>query len=279
MRKKTAGVTMLEIAMAITCMIIVLFAFQHLSRLWMQWAVKGWAGVRANMSAQTMANHIVRDFYAANEIVQLSSTSITFITDISRRPDYRPTAVNTDGIENQKNPDYDNDASSIPAPGQSWRVGFNLKDDDEDNDSKIDYRIRYTLVGRKLYRDVSTNESPWGTNLKMVADNVKFLKFEYFGSKGLPLGEKIDTGNDGLLGTTDAGENDGVITATEIDMTHPSNGGGGNRNGLLDTKSEFIFITSVRIQIELDVDNNGTTDYLYKTELSPPLLPVKALQI
>ncbi|MHB9156066.1 MAG: prepilin-type N-terminal cleavage/methylation domain-containing protein, partial [Endomicrobiales bacterium] len=83
-----------------------------------------------------------------NEVLQVSSNSITFCTDSCGMPSYQMQGdFDGDGIANIQDPDDDNDAPSaltLPATAQ-WMVGYDLKDDDDDNDGKIDMRVSFYL--------------------------------------------------------------------------------------------------------------------------------------
>ena len=81
-------------------------------------------------------------------------------------------------------------------------------------------------------------------------------------------------GNDGVAGTGDPGENDGIISEREIDWVQTTTGHG-NRNGRLDTDVEMKYIVSIGVHIEMDKNNDGIADYKIDTEIMPPFLPLK----
>ena len=156
-------------------------------------------------------------------------------------------------------------------------IEYDLKDDDEDGDKKIDMEVTFYLTGNTLFRDVSYNEEGFGNHIKKLLDNVTFLNFVYWGSKKEDLGKNIDLGNDGIAGTDDEGEDDGLISETEIDMVAPPTGHG-NQNGSIDTEEERMYIASIYLEIGYDKNGDGVEDARLKTELSPPLLVLKNKQ-
>jgi hypothetical protein len=175
----------------------------------------------------------------------------------------------------------DNDCTDIMQAGSAWRAGYNLKDDDDNNDGKVDMRIRYYFAGSAIYRDWVVNQIPgagWGQHVKKVADNVMSCTFSYFGSKSNELGENIDTGADGIPNTGDVGENDGIISPLEISKTLPPLGSG-NGNTVLDTPSEVAYLTTISIKVQFDSNNDRISDFTIGTEITPPLMGIKALQL
>ncbi len=75
--------------------------------------------------------------------------------------------------------------------------------------------------------------------------------------------------------TGDSGENDGIISAAEMDMVAAPSGLG-NRNGLLDTVNERRYVTSIRVYLAVDKNRDGKTEYSVETDVYPPLLPLKS---
>ncbi|MEW6557459.1 MAG: prepilin-type N-terminal cleavage/methylation domain-containing protein [Elusimicrobiota bacterium] len=220
---------------------------------------------------------IEKDMGEANQIIASSSTAIDFIADYTKHPNYDFYGdTDGDGIVNIQDPDDDNDASLIQPPTSQWKIGYDLDDDDDDNDGNPDVKIRFYLdaAAKKIYKDASYNGAAWGNNIKELATNISSFTLTYIGAKRNDLGRYIDLGNDGTSGTADTGENDGIISATEIDMVQPSTGHG-NRNGRLDTDNEMKYINSIGIYIEMDKNTDGTADYKIETEILPPLLSLK----
>ncbi len=224
---------------------------------------------------QVFFTKIEPDLMEANEIVLAESQKIIFITDSNRMPQYDPDGdIDGDGISNIADPDDDNDSNLILPPTAQFRAGYDLKDDDEDGDGKIDMEVCYYLSGGILFRDFSYDGEGWGNHIEELLDGITYLNFVYWGSKKEDLGKNIDLGNDGIADTSDEGEGDGLISAEEIDMVPPPTGHG-NRDGSLDTKDELRYIVSVYVEIGYDKNGDGLEEARLKTELAPPLLVLK----
>lgn len=218
-----------------------------------------------------------RDFMEMNQVDVSSPTFIQFRMDSHRLPGYSGVLDGDgDGLNNLRDPDNDNDVGTLSAPSIAWRYGDDLRDDDDDGDAQIDVQCRYYLSGRELLRDFNYNNAGWGLNVERLAKNmmVSAFRFDYFGSKNLPLGSAVDVGNDGTANTNDAGERDNIITSTEIDRCNAPVGHG-DSDGQLDTDMERRYIVSIKVQMVDDTNNDGKEDFRYETELQPPLLPLK----
>ncbi|MBI3291404.1 MAG: hypothetical protein HYZ73_01125 [Elusimicrobia bacterium] len=230
---------------------------------------------KAEETARNTLDQIEANLMEANEVTIASATLVEFICDWNKHPNYNPWALSVNGIPNIMDPDVDGDANTIVTdPTTQWRYGYNLKDDDDNGDGRIDVRFRYYWVGRTLSQDASYDEEPWGNHVKVVATNILNCTFTYFGNKNLDLGRQLDLGHDGIAGTGDVGENDGIIDQIEMDMVPPP-AGAGNRNGQLDLRDERKYITSIHIVLQVDINNDGVADYTLETELAPPLMPLK----
>ncbi|MFA5779975.1 MAG: prepilin-type N-terminal cleavage/methylation domain-containing protein [Elusimicrobiota bacterium] len=221
---------------------------------------------------------IEKDLAEANQIIASSSTAIDFICDYTKHPNYNFYGdTDGDGIVNIQDPDDDNDKSLIEPPTAQWKVGYDLEDDDDDNDGQIDAKMRFywDASAKKVYKDAAYNGEAWGNRIDELAVNVTSFTLTYLGAKRNDLGRYIDLGNDGVSGTSDAGENDGIISEREIDWVLPSSTGHGNRNGRIDTDVEMKYIVSIGVHIEMDKNRDGIADYKIDTEIMPPFLPLK----
>ena len=215
------------------------------------------------------------DLYEANEFMGVSKASITFVCDTLKNPAWDQNVdFDVDGIPNIKDTDVDNDAQlkfSLARDNQ-WQAGYNLEDDDDNNDGSRDVLIQLYCSSATLWRAISVNEGPWQA-AKLAADISSFT-FTFYGSKREDLGKNIDLGNDGIASTSDSGEGDGIISEREIDWVQPPTGHG-NRSGVIDTANERKYITSVAIYMEADANHDTLPDAKLGTELMPPLLPLK----
>lgn len=275
--KSISGLTFTETIIAVFILSIIAIPISYFLVNSIRSVTKSQLKVESQEELRRVFSKIEPYLMEANEVLEANVSSITFICDSNMNPSYNLYGdIDGDSIPNIQDPDDDNDAIQallLPTSAQ-WRVGYDLKDDDDDNDNAIDVRIRFFLSGKNLYQSVSYNGSPWSDTL--LNDKITTFSLTYFGSKREKLGELIDLGNDGVSGTGDAGENDGLITQREIDWVQPPLGHG-NRNGRLDTKEELRYIVSIYMEIGIDKNKDGIEDYKIRTEIAPPLLTVKRI--
>lgn len=268
------GTTLLELVATTAILGIVSLAFVYVTRILMT-SISATENMSKNVVAsQTLFAYLERDLYKANEITESSPSAITIILDYADRPNHDETLDEPfpDGLPNGSDPDLDNDIAirSAAAPSDKWKLGYNLEDDDDNNNAGVgatvnsaDYRIRYYVANGILYRESSTDGSPWGVDTKKITVGITTFTFTYFGNKENEYGKLLDNNNDG------------IISQDEIDGTVGPIGHG-NNNGQLDTPAERQYITSVRVNIELP--RKGTSKGLeLNTEVSPPLLPLKTI--
>jgi len=272
---RSRGMTLTEILLGMAILSVFGLTSSYLLKVVFNATTKTQAASSAQEEVRQALSKMESDLYEANEIRTSSTTFVEFICDFNRSPKYDPAGdQDGDGIPNVRDADMDGDANlMVPATAQ-WRIGFNLKDDDDNGDKKIDVRIRYYLQNKVLYKDSSFDEEAWGARVVKILDNVSLFSINYLGSKANDLGRNIDLGSDGNPGTGDNGENDGIISQVEMDMVPPS-AGMGNRDGFLDTTNERRYITSIRLILGVDKNKDGQNDFQVTTEIYPPLLTVK----
>ena len=277
MKNNKRGYTLLELTLGMALMGIVSVAFASLLKYVMRSTVVIETQGGAQEDVRQALMKIEESLLHANEVRVASAAFVEYVVDADQSPERdRSGDSDADGIPNYLDADVDNDAGLLAAPTAQWRIGFNLKDDDEDGDGLIDVRKRLYLEGEDLWIDASLNEAPWGGPFrKRVATGVSGFALAYFGNKGNALGRNIDLGGDGVASTADAGESDGIIAAAEMDMAPPPSGMG-NRNGALDAQNERRYITSIRLSLSIDRNRDGKTDNSIETDIYPPLLPLKA---
>lgn len=274
---RSRGMTLVEIVIAVAILGVLAVPIARfiasLTRGVTKATVQSAGGERLRPAAAALDH----DLLEMNQINVSSPTALQFRVDSNRLPTYNPDGdPDGDGVPNLKDPDDDNDLGTLSPPAQAWRYGDDLRDDDDDNDGKIDLQVRYVLANGTLTRDQNFNEGGWGQHVEVVAKDLLTAQssFTYFGSKNQALGKKIDLGIDGLPGTADPGENDNVIVSTEIDRVLPPTGGG-NANGALDTDLERQYIVSLHVVLRLDANHDGKEDGRFETDYDPPLLPLK----
>lgn len=197
-----------------------------------------------------------------NKILVASTTEVIFISDLNTSPTFDDNAdFDSDNISNIIDPDVDNDANLIVPPTDQWRRGYNLKDDDDDNDGKIDIRWKLYILNGELKSDYSLNEEPWGNHIKTICKNImsSTTYFYYHGSKETLLsdtGYAIDYNSDG------------IIASDEMDRS-------GNNNGQLDLESEKNYIVTAGYGFFIDINKDNKQDYKIFGEIMPPLLYLK----
>lgn len=214
----------------------------------------------------------------ANLVSTATAVIFEIYMDITDSPNYNPDTGSVHGIPNKDDPDLDGDATNVI---QTSKTGYNLADDDDDNENHIDVRRKYYLEQQAdgsywLKADMSVNEDAYGSRVMVLMKNVMNTNvFSYFGSKNEDLGMNLDKGNDGLPSTSDTGENDGIISSIEMDKVTSAQGGKGNGNGSLDIQDERDYITSARIYLEIDKNKDGVKDYDVSMEIYLPLVIAK----
>lgn len=215
---------------------------------------------RADIDLRTAMDKVETTLLNANYLDLARSTEVIFRADSITDPNYQPWSdFDADGIFNIKDPDTDNDATQIQPSSAQWRIGYNLKDDDDDNEGQIDirWRIRLSTTQKILFRDYSKNGEEWGNHQETLLSNVVTTTvFTFSGSKNDLLCQ--------TCGTTDT-NNDGIITVSEIDAA----ANGGNGNGFIDGSTETAKI--VTISVYMDKDSNG--DYKAESNLSIEVMP------
>lgn len=222
---------------------------------------------------------IERDFNDMNEIVRGNNLDLRFYMDSHRLPTYKPTDDwDGDGVPNDRDPDIDNDALFFDGVGNArsadylqtvstvgWRSGFNLEDDDDDNDGQRDVQCRYVYDAAKgeLHRFFKYNGSALWTNDTLILDHLTSFDFAYFGSldyiEGAPVGA-IDQ------------DNNRIITEDEIEDMDGTPGSGG---GALTSFNERRYIMGVRLTLKVVVNPKEPTPTLLSTEFWPPLMAIK----
>lgn len=261
MNRRGTTLSELMIAMALLGLIAVSFA------AFLKYALKTTVRENAEATGQEASRQglakLELALVHADEITIASSTMVEFITGIDQSPDWNPAALDPNGVPFERSADFDGDAAAIQPSSAAWRSGFNLTDDDSDGDGQIDVKQRIYFANGAVWRDMSLNGEPWGGRVTKLLADVSTFTFTYFGSKGNTLGKAIDTNGDG------------IISASEMDCDSHS---GGNCNGVLDLQAERNFITTVRVDLSVDPNSDGKTDYSIETDVYPPLLPLKPLQ-
>ncbi len=257
----TKGVTLTEMmaAVAITSMVVLVIVMLLTS------VYKSSTDIGIKIDGQqeiTNAMRIIeKKLLHANEILTASTTEVMFLSDINTWENYDKNAdFDGDGQLNYLDCDLDNDATCYVSAADMWKVGYNLKDDDEDGDGQEDMAWRLYINNRSVYSDYSYNGEAWGNHVKSVATDISTTSiFGYYGSKDTNLsvvGASIDTDGNGL------------VTSSEIDAF-------GNSNGELDLEDERDCIVLIAIYLDTDTNDDDIIDYWTVTDVMPPLLYLK----
>ena len=276
-RRPRRGVSLLEMIIYIAIISIAMAAFAKFFAGFSKTAKKSENEMKGSFDMRLLMARVEDDLYEANQVEGVSSGSITFRCDIVKTPGYLLDGdLDADGVANIKDTDDDNDASlkfSLAA-AQQWQAGYDLEDDDDDKDGQVDVRlsIYYSAPERKVFRALYVNGG--APAIKELSARISSFTFISYGSKREDLGRNIDLGADGVSGTGDAGEGDGIISEREIDWVQPP-AGHGDRSGGVDTAAELKYITSVAVYAEADANADRKTDSMLGTEIMPPLLALK----
>lgn len=259
------GVTLVEMVVASAILGVVAIAFSTFLRHAASASVKGTAAAAGQEETRQGLARLERELVHASRIISATPTLVEFVVDIDRAPGWdRNGDPDGDGIPNWRDTDVDGDAQAIQPSSAAWRTGFNLTDEDDDNGGSVDMRVRIYLASGTLWLDSSVNEAAYGRRAALLAD-VSTFTFSYWGSKANSLGANIDLNNDG------------DVSAAEMDAV-PAPAGAGNANGGLDLQAERDYITTVRLDVGVDTNRDGSTEYRIETDVYPPLLVLRPLQ-
>ncbi|MHC4139419.1 MAG: hypothetical protein ACYSR1_06145 [Planctomycetota bacterium] len=256
------GFTITELGVSVALisiiMMVIVIVFTSTYRSSTDMSIKTRAQEDVTMALREIENKLLH----INEILTASTTEVMFVSDINTLPDYDDNGdFDGDGKLNYQDPDVDDDATSYTAvAADAWKAGYNLKDDDDNNNSKIDMRWRFYLDRADLKYDYSYDEEIWGNHVKTLLTNLSTTSiFSYSGSTNDLLsihGPTLDTNSDG------------IVSLSEIDT-------GGNGNGILDLQSERNCIVTVKVNVDVDNNNDGNNNFGTATEILPPLLYLK----
>ncbi len=257
------GTTLAEMMIAMALLGLIAVAFAGFLKYALKASVRETSQALGQESVRQGLQKMELALVHANEITVASATLVEFIAGIDQSPFWNPAELDPNGVPFERSADFDGDAAVIQPSSAAWRSGFNLTDDDSDNDGQIDVRQRIYFSSGAVWHDMSLNGAPWGGRVSRLLADVSTFTFTYWGNKANSLGRSIDTNGDG------------IISASEMDCDPHS---GGNCDGSLDLQIERNFITTIRIDLGVDVNHDGKTDSTIETDVYPPLLPLKPLQ-
>jgi prepilin-type N-terminal cleavage/methylation domain-containing protein len=268
---RSRGLTLIETMVSVAILGIIMLAAVGLMQQMNHVIVKESTATQAGEQVRQALQESELALLHANQITIASSTFIEFICDIDQTPNYNPYAYGTNSsnpqtIQNYLNADRDGDASSIVSAANSWTVGYNLKDDDEDGDGNIDCKRRLYLSKGTLWLDMSVNAGAWGGQyLKKLYVNVSTFTLTYYGSYA-----NIETG----LGKNIDFQGNNIINLYDMDHAPPTSRST-YADGVLDDPIELAYITQIHIVLGSNYMSTGNTQYKVESDVYPPLLAVK----
>ena len=259
MKARSAGYTLAELMIGMAIMGIVCAAFATL----LKYVMKASVTISSQGQSQEEGRQIlmkIEEYLAHASQIQVASTTVVqFIADFDQSPSYDRNTLDCNGTPYFRSADRDCDGNLLVAAANQWKIGYNLKDDDEDGDGNIDVmqRIYYSSATRTLWFDMSLNEAAWGGRyLKKIGTDISSFTFTYWGDKSVSLDRNLDDNADG------------IIEASEMD-NH------GNRDGVLDTTQELQYVTWIRLNMTTDYQRANKNTYVVETDVYPPLLALK----
>ncbi len=261
----SAGITYIDLMVGLAVTGIIMLVVASLTLTLSRGLTKFSAQHKSEYILRNAYDDVERDLRQMNEINVAEEAQMVFRMDSYLVPGYNANAV-VNGIIRIRNPDDDGDEWVIN-PGQPWRVGNDLDDDDEDplpsGDEEVDVLCRYRIEGGALLRDFNFNGAGW-TNEKVLVTDIIFSTFQYLGSASQDWGKNLD------------GNLDGVVSPEEIDQTNFAEGGRGNEDGIIfNNQNERNYIVQVSMEIGVDMNRDGKEDFRLISEVSPALLPLK----
>ena len=223
----------------------------------------------ANEKVLAAMNKVETLLSNANRFDLATSSEVIFVADLSTDPKFdKDGDFDGDGVRNADDPNMDNDVKVSWDPANNWKRGYNLQDDDDDNDGRLDMRwwIAADAATRTLWLDYQKNEEPWGSHRQQLMDHISTTTiFSFFSS------------NNSILtpGASMYQNVWGQVTQENIDKVPPDSCGNGN--GTLDTRAEMDQIVSVRVSLGYSLVDNGRKDAGSSAEILPPPLYLKRL--
>lgn len=267
---RNKGFTLVELAIAAAIMGVIALVIANVFLKSSQIVTDTDQRTRTDSALRAAMDKVETTLLNANYFDVALTTEVIFRTDSNTDSNYQPYGdIDGDGIFNLNDPDDDNDATQIQPSSAQWRIGYDMKDDDEDGDNQIDmrWRIRLSTAQKILYRDYSRNGEPWGSHEETLLTHVVSTPvFTFYGSRNTLLCQ--------TCGTTDT-NNDGIITAAEIDTV----ANGGNGNGKINGSTETAKIVTIEVYLDKDDEDMDTKfDSHLSVEVIPPPLYLKRRQ-
>lgn len=274
------GLTLLELLLAMVLLSIVALGFSRFFRVVFRASLQSEVKLKGQASIRSLLHIMEMDFYDMNEVIYGSPTRVDFYTDSHRAPWYSVTAdTDGDGFTNLTDPDDDGDALDAQSPmtrlrdlaisisSVGWRQGFDLEDDDDDNDGKRDVLCRYdytppttSTTSGVITRTFCFNEACDAPQIILDRGLMDF-SFDYNGTpNSMEIPPNADFNANGLIDRDDFDRLDGTVEASPAPL-----------NQFMETR----WITGIRIHIVSNPSDTLQARTTIDTELSPPLLGIK----
>jgi len=270
----------LELLLAMVLLSIVALGFSRFFRVVFRASLQSEVKLKGQASIRSLFHILEMDFYDMNEVAYGSPTRVDFYMDSHRAPWYSVTA-DTDGdtFTNLRDPDDDGDALDAQAPmtrlrdlaiaisSVGWRQGFDLEDDDDNNDGKRDVLCRYeytpptTSTTSGVIMRTFCFDDVCGAPQIILNRGLKEFSFDYTGTpNSLEIPPNADFNANGLIDRDDFDRLDGTVEASPAP---------------LDQFMETRWITGIRIHIVSNPSDTIQARTTIDTEISPPLLGIK----
>ncbi|MFH1283673.1 MAG: prepilin-type N-terminal cleavage/methylation domain-containing protein [bacterium] len=273
---KRSGFTLIEAVISSAILVIIMLAISSFTKDTAENINSSMKHINALETGRQALRKIEMALINANELSGVYGSKVTFIADSCTMRSYDPQGdFDSDGITNKNDSDDDNDShnAALASTADKWKYGYDIFDDDDDNNGSIDVISSIYVENNTLVQATSENGGDWVK--KTLSEGINRLTLRYFGLKQDPNCQTIDLGEDGLPGTGDTGENDGMITQAEMMNVSPANGGQSNLNGVFDLKAERDLISSIYIEIGIDLNDDDKEEEILSVEIMPPMLPLK----
>ena len=278
--RRQKGLTLLELLLAMLLLSVVVLAFSRFFRVVFQASIQSEVRLKGQTAVRTLLNILEMDFFDMNEVVVASTTRIDFYMDSHRAPWYSPTADSDgDGFNNLSDPDDDADALDPRAPitrlrdlavsisSVGWRQGFDLEDDDENQDGRRDVLCRYEYTPPPTSTDSGVLSRTFcydgvcEPSTVILDRGLREFSFDYTGTRNaLELPANADSNVNGLIDRDDFDRLDGTVEASPAPL-----------NQFMETR----WITGVRVHLVTNPSDTISSPTTIDTEISPPLLGIK----
>lgn len=258
--RSVGGFSVIEIVVVLAILGILLSVIGGFLKITLKDIFKSGRKTEAEDSLRHVLDILTRDFGDITDVLQADPQTIVFACNSHRVPG---------GAYNYLKTDQDNDAMNIAtSPFNARFTGYDLDDESDNGDTRVDFRSSLKLIGDKLVqKDILNQPDPaiagdWDSltfsNQRVIAVNVSTFALTYYGGLAYLSPPHDDNA-------------DGVVTAVEID----SGTVGGNNSGTLDLQSERDKLSILRVTLGIRHSKTSVDISTATTEIVLPLVPLK----